>query len=278
VQPILRAMRTYGLIVADNGSSWYLSGAPDERWDNAVLRTLRQLSGRSFEAVDTSSLMVDPSSGQSRGTVAPPSADELGRFVDAVYRDFLGRAPDAGGRAYWVGRLAGGLPRGEFTKAIARSNEWLGRTVGGLYDLALGRAPDGAGLAHWTARLAAGTPVADLAATLLGSDEAYALGGSTPEGYVDRLYRRVLDRAPDASGLAAWSGALRAGLPRTTLAASFFQSVEHRTARVVGLYETLLGRRPEPGGQAYWVDQLLRVDDVVLAALLAASQEYFVRG
>lgn len=64
VQVILQAMKTYGLIVADNGSDWFISGAPDERWDNDVLRELRQVYGFDFEAVDGSSLMLDSNSGQ----------------------------------------------------------------------------------------------------------------------------------------------------------------------------------------------------------------------
>jgi hypothetical protein len=53
---ILTALRRYGAILADNGSSWYFSGAPDRRWDNDDLHTMQQLSGRDFEVVDTSSL------------------------------------------------------------------------------------------------------------------------------------------------------------------------------------------------------------------------------
>ena len=37
VQVILQAFKTYGIILADNGSSWFISGVPDERWDNDVL-------------------------------------------------------------------------------------------------------------------------------------------------------------------------------------------------------------------------------------------------
>jgi hypothetical protein len=59
---ILQAMKTYGLILADNGSDWYISGVPDERWDNNQLRELRQVPGSAFEAVDVSSLMLDPDS------------------------------------------------------------------------------------------------------------------------------------------------------------------------------------------------------------------------
>ncbi|HWQ04429.1 MAG TPA: hypothetical protein VN452_03655 [Longilinea sp.] len=66
IQVILQAMKTYGIILADNGSPWYISGVPDERWDNDVLHNIDTLKGSDFEAVDVSSLMVDANSGQAR--------------------------------------------------------------------------------------------------------------------------------------------------------------------------------------------------------------------
>ena len=66
VQVILRALKKYGMILADNGSSWYISGVPDERWDNDVLRELRRVRGSDFDAVDVSSLMVNPDSAEAR--------------------------------------------------------------------------------------------------------------------------------------------------------------------------------------------------------------------
>jgi len=66
VRVMLDAFKTYGLILADNGSNWYLSGVPDERWDNDVLRALAEVHGSDFEAVDVSGMMVDPNSGQAR--------------------------------------------------------------------------------------------------------------------------------------------------------------------------------------------------------------------
>lgn len=66
VQVILVALKFYGMFVADNGSNWFISGAPDERWNNDELHTLNQVHGSDFEAVNISSLMVDPNSGQAR--------------------------------------------------------------------------------------------------------------------------------------------------------------------------------------------------------------------
>jgi hypothetical protein len=53
---VARALKTYGMILADNGSPWYVSGAPNPRWSNDALHQLDQLTGRDFEVVNTSSL------------------------------------------------------------------------------------------------------------------------------------------------------------------------------------------------------------------------------
>jgi len=53
---VLEALKRYGMIVADNGSDWYISGAPDPHWDNDDLHSLARVSGSDFEVVDTSSL------------------------------------------------------------------------------------------------------------------------------------------------------------------------------------------------------------------------------
>jgi hypothetical protein len=64
VRVILTAMKRYGIILADNGSPWYISGAPDERWVNDVLHEIKDIPGSAFEAVDTSGMMIHPDSGQ----------------------------------------------------------------------------------------------------------------------------------------------------------------------------------------------------------------------
>ena len=56
VQVILQALKTYGMMVADNGSDWFISGAPDPRWNDEELHVLDEVKGRDFEVVDTSSM------------------------------------------------------------------------------------------------------------------------------------------------------------------------------------------------------------------------------
>lgn len=63
---IVEALQEHGAILADNGSSWVFSGAPDDRWDNQELRQLRELDGNNFEFVDASSLQVEDDSYEAR--------------------------------------------------------------------------------------------------------------------------------------------------------------------------------------------------------------------
>ena len=61
------------MFLADNGSSWFISGVPDSRWnDGELVTSLRQVTGNAFEAVDVSGLMVDPNSGQAGSAPPPP--------------------------------------------------------------------------------------------------------------------------------------------------------------------------------------------------------------
>ena len=49
---VLQALKEYGMILADNGSDWYLSGAPHPKWSNDQLHTLHRVPGSAFEVVD----------------------------------------------------------------------------------------------------------------------------------------------------------------------------------------------------------------------------------
>jgi hypothetical protein len=53
---VLRALKRYGMILADNGSPWFVSGAPNRGWNNDDLHSLQRVPGRAFEVVDTSRL------------------------------------------------------------------------------------------------------------------------------------------------------------------------------------------------------------------------------
>ncbi len=82
-QAVLRAMKRYGLVLADNGSNWFFQGTADPRWRNDMLDELKSIPASAFEAVDTSSLMINPTacgwrrsasrSASSRGALRHPA-------------------------------------------------------------------------------------------------------------------------------------------------------------------------------------------------------------
>ena len=74
-QVVLTAMKTYGLIVADNGSNWFFQGTEDPGWNSGpyptMISQLKTIPSGAFEAIDESSLMVDPDSGLAGAPEAP---------------------------------------------------------------------------------------------------------------------------------------------------------------------------------------------------------------
>ena len=53
---VLEALKRYGMMVADNGSSWYITGAPDPRWSNDDLHTLDRVKGSDFEVINPAAI------------------------------------------------------------------------------------------------------------------------------------------------------------------------------------------------------------------------------
>jgi len=79
IQVICRAMKKYGLIVADNGSNWYISGAPDPRWSDDTLNQLKTIPGSAFEAV----LTVDAQGNPIKPSSVVPRNAKRGRTLSA---------------------------------------------------------------------------------------------------------------------------------------------------------------------------------------------------
>lgn len=201
----------------------------------------------------------------------------LETFVEQIHRDLVGREPSPDERATALERLRGGLPRGAFVAELIRHPEARERTITEAYQQVLGRGPDAAGLAFWDARLEAGFTRTALFANLLNSGEVYRKAGSTPEGYVVKVYEVLLDRAVEPGGEAHWVAALDSGTRRWFLARAVYGSAESRRLRAADAYQTFLGRSPDAGGLAHWSSRLTTVDDLDLAVTLAASREYFNR-
>ncbi len=86
VQVILQAMKTYGLILADNGTSWHLTGVGDQRWNDDVMHQLTLVTGDNFEAVNESGLMMDPNSAEVKGTATTASVVPSG-WVNVISKN-----------------------------------------------------------------------------------------------------------------------------------------------------------------------------------------------
>lgn len=204
---------------------------------------------------------------------APWTNDQ--RYMNALTQLFFGREATATEIQTATARLAQ-LGRSGVTRQMAASPEWAGRVVDDIYRAALDRSPDPGGRVFWTNRLLSDGRTRDVAISIYGSPEAYNAAGGTPAGFVDELYNRILGRNPDPVGRAYWVAELTSGraLPRSVVD-SFWESTEFRRQRVQTVYRNVLGRPADSSGLTYWSERLLVEDDVQLAALLAASDEFF---
>ncbi len=98
IQVILQAMKTYGLYFADNGLPWDLCGVNDSRWNNTELAELSRVVGADLEAVDESSLMVNPNSGQA----AVQSSSSVSGWTNIVSKN-SGKCLSVGNSPYATG-------------------------------------------------------------------------------------------------------------------------------------------------------------------------------
>jgi hypothetical protein len=77
-QTVLTTMKTYGLILADNGSNWYFQGTADTRWTYAEVDQLKQIPANQFVAVDESCLMISANSAQAQQPGSPAYTQSCG--------------------------------------------------------------------------------------------------------------------------------------------------------------------------------------------------------
>lgn len=279
-------IQTFGgddLIMSGAGNDAVFGGAGMDILDTGVLR-----------------LQAVVALGAGRGTVTLPDGMdtfydvETIRFLDGdlvlgahgtagqmyrLYGAALGRTPDVVGLGHWTsavqsgalslsGAIAGLTGSAEFAGGYASQTD--AGFVAQLYANVLGRAPDAAGLAFWTDAMHGGQSRADVLLSFSDSaeyrqktDGAFAQGLwiANPEAVdVMRAYLAVLDRLPDAGGLAHWTAARDGGLEQSELVSAFVSSAEF-LARFGGLsnrdfveqlYRTALDREADAGGLAAW--------------------------
>jgi hypothetical protein len=212
-------------------------------------------------------------------TLAPPVSDPLTAYVTQLYRDVLGREPEAFGLAAWLGQLQDGISRAQVAAGIWASVEHRGQQVDQFYATYLHRPAEAAGRAFWVSQLLEGTSETDVAVQFLTSAE-YALQHPDTAAFLRGVYADVLGRPPDAVWLAYWPQLTdQAPDGRGAAARGILTSVEPDVRLLDAYYAAYLGRPPDVVGEQDWLARMqsgaLTPADVAVAIL--ASDECFAR-
>jgi hypothetical protein len=219
-------------------------------------------------------------------TALVSAGDQNFRFVAEVYLDLLGRKVDPSGLAFWGGLLDAGLSnRGQVVVGIETSLEYRIVEVTHAYQQFLNRPPDPGGLNTFVQFLMGGGTVEQMKAIIAGSPEFFNLsqtqshpaGVTTPnQQFVDSLFRSVLGRPADPSGLSVFTQELNANVAASVVALQVLTSPEAEMDLVKSSYVAFLRRPADPAGLTGFTDQLLAgaTDEQIIASLVA-SGEYF---
>lgn len=176
---------------------------------------------------------------------------DYNQYVSDLYRQQLGREPDAGGLQYWTGQLAAGTPLESVRQSFASSPEAVVRQA---YLTQLGREPDAGGSGYWQNNVASGMTPDQLRTAFQSSPEFGQVAVNQYGGLLGDIFQNELGRTPDEGGLNYWATQLRSGaVSQADLPRIFSNSPE---GFVFDLYEKVLGRKPDAGGLKYWQDQL----------------------
>lgn len=206
-----------------------------------------------------------------------------GGEVYALYDGLLGRPADAPGLEYWADQFSKGVSPSVLATGFLSSPEGMARSgaadngafVTQLYNATLHRAPDQSGLDYWTGQLNTGAKTrGDVGAGFALSDEHLAniqpvlnqglFVSDKTAADVARVYYTVLDRAPDAGGLAYWTGVVKSGVSIDAETSYFLDTPEVKNATaslttaqyVDRVYVNSLGRHAEQDGLNFWVDKI----------------------
>jgi uncharacterized repeat protein (TIGR01451 family) len=206
-------------------------GTPNQNW---VQEVYRDLFDRQAELQGLDYWVAELTQGVSRGEVAYQMV-QIASFeefqhdtVVALYQQYLGRAPDTAGEAYWTAYLYDGGTIAGMSQALVSSPEFYsvrgGGTVDGflkaLFQDALGRPIDASALAHFGTQMAQGATAADVADVIFASDEYHRVR-------VNALFEQLLDRPADPGALTYYAGELDNGASEELVVSQLTSSDEY---------------------------------------------------
>ena len=208
-------------------------------------------------------------------------------FVKRLYKVILNRDADETGLNTWIKALTQeGKTAGDLIYGFFYSDEMLNKNLGNsefldyAYRAILGREADAGGKESWLKEMQAGATRGSIINGFVGSDEFTSMckqygitRGDLPNmepadkninatKFVVRLYRNILGRDADPTGLNTWTKDLISGKPACPVVEGFFYSNEFQNAGysndqfVEILYRTILGRESDAAGKADWVGRL----------------------
>ncbi len=216
--------------------------------------------------------------------------------ADAIYRLYVAyfdRAPDASGLWFWIDQHRAGASLASISDQFATSPEFNIRYgsindaafVALVYESVLDRVADPDGLTHWRNQMNKGMTRGALMIQFSESLEFKMTTGFLNVAEIQRLYRAVFLRSPDAQGLNYWLTKRASGLGLDAMATTFTSSPEffnrygalNNTDFVILVYRNVLGRTPDDSGLAYWIDRLDSVTRGELLIGFSNSPEYQTR-
>ncbi len=248
-QVVLRALQQYGLILDDNGPNWHFWADANPAWPSSLLNELKTVPGSAFDAVDESSLMIDPNSGQARQLAASVNCSSQPGYrlvaadggVFSFCEPFFGSMGGHHLNAPIVGTAQ--TPQG--------GGYWEVGSDGGIFSYG------NAGFHGSTGSLHLNAPVVGMAATadgggywLVASDGGifnYGDAGFYGSAGSIRLNRPIVGMAATADGKGYWLVASDGGI------FSYGDAVFHGSAGSLHLNRPVVGMAADAGGGGYWL-------------------------
>ncbi len=192
------------------------------------------------------------------------SAEYYSNFITGAYNQYLGRAPEASGLAYWVKLMQQGLTDEQLEAGFIGSAEYIANHGGtgpswitGMYQNLLGRTPAASEVRYWVNNLAAGAAPAQV---------AYGFAAS-PERESQRVqadYQKYLGRSASTTEVSYWVNVFLNGGTNEQVVAGFVASQEYFQTQgsnnivdwLFADYRATLNRQPDQAGYQYWINQL----------------------
>ncbi|HVA47238.1 MAG TPA: S8 family serine peptidase [Pirellulales bacterium] len=212
----------------------------------------------------------------SQPTPSPTPTDPTSSYVDAIYREVLGRAVDPAGLSTWVHDLESGLSRYDFVRALWDSAEHRAQEVEADYQEFLHRSAGPADVNYWVGVFERGASETAVAGAFMYSPE-YLYSHADNAGFIQEVFQDQLGRTADGGSVSALSNALNAGMSRIQLVNLVLDSPERTDHVIEGYYEQYLGRSgsaAELQGWSEMVDAGL-FDFESVAEQFLSSNEYF---